>query len=317
MRANDWQYDHESGAGIQIRGFLAMPTPCLEHGALNERESLSRTLAFRARRYYKRAVPPASVAMTVGYDASHPEPDAIQAWLRSWLLHKADFCVVCLTGPSTGCGCVRALAEEFGIPLVVFVPATGYASPLACGERSITFRSRRELGERFELWLAENRSAIAKADARRCFPLPDSEPERLRQCEAWRGMSEVDRQIAANAMSLNRGAVRDLLCDPVDFAWAPLPVRMAMQRTLGSDGLPTVKLEQGVIEAFRSAVEEYRWTPRDAARTLCAGMEYEENRAEVERMALVDGAFARQNRLTRRVAWRRLHGRVCAARVRS
>lgn len=294
-----------------------MPTPRLEHDALNERESLSRTLAFRARRYFKRAVPSASVGMTVGYDASHPEPDAIQAWLRSWLLHKADFCVVCLTGPSTGCGCVRALAEEFGIPLVVFVPATGYPSPLACGERSITFRTRRELGDRFELWLAENRSAIAKADARRCSPLPDSEPERLRGCEAWRAMSEVDREMAADAMKLTRGAVRGLLRDPVEFAWAPLPVRVAMQRTLGSDELPPVKLDQGVIEAFRSAVEEYRWTPLEAARTLDAGMEYEENRAEVERMAVTDGAFARQGRLTRRMAWRRLHDRVCDARVRS
>ncbi|HEY1450459.1 MAG TPA: hypothetical protein VGF47_05855, partial [Solirubrobacteraceae bacterium] len=126
--------------------------------------------------------------MTAGYDAPRPEPEEIQGWLRKRLLHEVDFCVVCLTGPSTGCGWILTLAEEFGIPVVVFAPRSAYVGPLVCGARLIRYETEQELGEKFGLWLAENDSAIAKADARRCGPLPDREPERLRECEVWRAM---------------------------------------------------------------------------------------------------------------------------------
>ncbi len=299
--------------GASRGGFLAVPTPDLEPHVKNEVTSRVAWIQRVLRKYHATHNPSWDPPLTTGSDVPYAGPVEIQKWIRNWMVHCADFCIVLLTDPSTGCGAVGTWANELGVPLLVLAAKDVYVSPLIGATPLSSFVDNAGLAVQLERWLSLNAAVISEGDERRNAALRRSEPERLRHVAAWRSMGDGGRAEAAGKLRMDRGELRDLLIDPLGFAWAPRPIRSAMEQVFLHGGMPPSnmrlpwQLGATELEFFHLAVDEYGWNPHDAAITLEAGICF-----EVERLsAQAEGVLLRKSPLTKREGWKDLHDRVC------
>ncbi|MDQ3934295.1 MAG: hypothetical protein M3340_06650 [Actinomycetota bacterium] len=235
-------------------------------------------------------------------------------WVRHELVHHVDFVVALLYRSSSGCGREVGWATELGIPAVVLAPPGFDTSPLVGGAAvtegavtHITIDPYSLPTNKLREWWRTNIERIENSNLRRQRRVRETEGTRIACAKAWNRTSSAHRDAIAEAMNRERGVLRNLLADPVDFAWASADLQGELAERLGvvpllelSRDALEAQLPDEVLHAFHQAIDEYRWDPHTSSQVLLAGIDHE----QVRRREEAAGVSLRRVALTNRAAWK-------------
>jgi len=251
-------------------------------------------------------------------DLETADSHEIAAWTRRQLVHRVEVCVVLLTGPSTGSGRAVTWALECGVPVIVLVKECADTSPLGLARTDfegdlepVVFSSTSALVDGLRHELRRLEGEIDAGPTRRARIALSCRAERQDAVALWRLMTDAERARAAEDAGLERGSVRDLLGDGLEYGTLSGALHSRLMQAFGF--VWPADLPANGEMTFNEAAIEYGWTRVERGLALTEARSRLDQRREQQEAVDSEIAIFRRDALpTTLPAWNRLFENRCA-----